>query len=75
MIASVTSKDGYRLFTKVKANPGPSFNSTQDQLRAVAKERTRADLLTDDYYPTAEDAANAPVYYLLGDGTQKPVTA
>ncbi len=42
MIASVISSDGFRLYCKVKANP-VSFPSTQDQLRKVAKGRTRAD--------------------------------
>lgn len=56
MIASVLSNDGTRLYCKVKANP-VSFPSTQEQLARVAKDRTTAELLRDEYYRTPEEAA------------------
>lgn len=62
MIASVISSDGFRVYCKVKANP-VSFASTQDQLRRVAKDRTRAELLSDDYFPTPEEAAASGAFF------------
>lgn len=62
MIAKVFAKGGEPLYCKVKANP-VSFHSTQEQLRRVAKERTRAELLADDYYPTPEEAANSGAFF------------
>lgn len=49
MIAQVTSSDGVALYCRVQANP-VSFYETQRQLREVAKTRTAAVLLEDEYY-------------------------
>lgn len=49
MIVSVTSKDGVRLYTKVKAKPAQA-QPTREQLQRVADARTAADMLTDGYY-------------------------
>lgn len=50
MIVSVTSKDGFVLYTKVLANTRVAFELTQSQLRAVAAQRTAAELVADEYY-------------------------
>ena len=62
MIAKVFSSDNTPLYCKVKANP-VSFAQTQEQLRAVAKARSTADLLSDDYFRTPEEAAQSGAYF------------
>lgn len=50
MIISVLSKDGDRLYTKIKAASTTQALAAREQLQAVAATRTSAELLADAYY-------------------------
>ena len=50
MIVSVTSKDGHRLYTKVKAAGTMQAFASRDALQKVADQRTTEEMLADGYY-------------------------